>query len=364
VGLATARVWIVTDQAGTSGIGTYASSLYRLLRPSMSGLRLADLHYFPHPALADAALVPGTRTSHRFWAAPWVARQNYRALERRAGDVDAWHLAGAHYGLGGDGVPSIATVHDYYFRRPAVENVTDVRRIAIEGYSVYHNLEIAPQLRRCAERVSISETTRANLRSALGLDSVVIYHWVDGGRFRPRDRADARAALDLPSEGTLLLNVGSSSVNKNRRVLGDIVDRLPAAYRIVKVGAPPVQPNPRVTHLGFLDEERYALAFNACDAYLHTSSFEGFGRPVLEAAASGLPVIATDAPATPEVMGEAAEYVRAPYTAERFVEAIERATTGSRSEELSRLSRERARRYDPDRAREQYLALYARVVGS
>jgi glycosyltransferase involved in cell wall biosynthesis len=330
----------------------------------MPRLRLADLHYFPHPPLADAEPVRGTRTSDRFWAAPWVARRNYRALQRRSEEADVWHLAGAHYGLGGNSVPSIATVHDYYFRRPTVENVSDLRRMAIEGYSIYHNLEIAPQLRRCAALVSISETTRDHLQSALGLDSVVIHHWVDTDLFRPRDRDRARAELGLPPDATLLLNVGSSSVNKNRRVLGEIVDRLPAHFQIVKVGAPPVRPHPRVTHLGYLDEPRYALAFNAADAYLHTSSYEGFGRPVLEAAASGLPVIATDAPATPEVMGESAEYVRPPFTPSRFADAIRRATAESRREELGRLSLERARRFDPGRARDAYLALYTRVVGS
>jgi glycosyltransferase involved in cell wall biosynthesis len=46
------------------------------------------------------------------------------------------------------------------------------------------------------------------------------------------------------------------------------------------------------------------LLFNASDAYLHTSEYEGFGLPVLEAMSCGVPVIASNKASIPEVVDD------------------------------------------------------------
>ena len=360
--VAQARISIVTDQAPDSGVGAYAAALYRLLRPAIPGLRLVDAHYFPHLAYPEATAVDGIRTTERFWEAPGTVRRNYSLLADESSEVDLWHLTGTHYGLAGGPVPTVATIHDLYVRRPGVGDVTDVRRLAIEGYSALHTLEVGRQLRRTTARVSISRTTHDQLMRQTRLDSEVIYHWTDLPRFRRVDRRGAREGLGLAMEGSLLLNVGSGSLNKNRRVLNDIADRLPAGMKILKVGAPSVAPHPRIINLGLIHPELYPLVFSACDAYVHTSTFEGFGRPLLEAMAAGLPVVSTDAPATPEVLGEAAEYVRPPYDAEQFVAQIHRALSNGRAEELRRLGESRARRFAPEPALRAYLELYERAL--
>lgn len=61
--------------------------------------------------------------------------------------------------------------------------------------------------------------------------------------------------------------------------------------------------------LGYQDEDGVAELLAGAHALLFPSRYEGFGLPVLEAMASGTPVIASNAGAIPEVAGEAALYM-------------------------------------------------------
>jgi glycosyltransferase involved in cell wall biosynthesis len=50
-------------------------------------------------------------------------------------------------------------------------------------------------------------------------------------------------------------------------------------------------------------ESEIALYYNAADLLVYTAYYEGFGMPLLEAMASGTPVVASDAAAIPEIVG-------------------------------------------------------------
>jgi len=58
-----------------------------------------------------------------------------------------------------------------------------------------------------------------------------------------------------------------------------------------------------VTYLPNLEESRLRDVYAQCDAWLFTSTLEGFGLPILEAMACRTPVIATPAGAAPELVG-------------------------------------------------------------
>lgn len=57
---------------------------------------------------------------------------------------------------------------------------------------------------------------------------------------------------------------------------------------------------------GFIDEEDKASVFSCAQAFITVSYFEGFGLPVVEAMRCGVPVIAANAGALPEICGKAA----------------------------------------------------------
>jgi glycosyltransferase involved in cell wall biosynthesis len=58
--------------------------------------------------------------------------------------------------------------------------------------------------------------------------------------------------------------------------------------------------------IGYIDEADKPSLYRLADVFVYPSMYEGFGLPVLEAMASGTPVVANDVSSIPEVAGEAA----------------------------------------------------------
>ena len=61
--------------------------------------------------------------------------------------------------------------------------------------------------------------------------------------------------------------------------------------------------------LGFISDEDACALIKNCRAFIHPSLYEGFGIPPLEALALGAEVIASNATALPEVLGESVHYI-------------------------------------------------------
>jgi glycosyltransferase involved in cell wall biosynthesis len=101
-------------------------------------------------------------------------------------------------------------------------------------------------------------------------------------------------------------------------------------------------------------EELYSLYARA-RAFVYPSMFEGFGMPVLEAMAAGIPVACSDIPPLREVAGDAALYFD-PLNEDAIASAIERVMTdASLRERLATAGRERARPFTWERCAEQTL---------
>jgi glycosyltransferase involved in cell wall biosynthesis len=97
--------------------------------------------------------------------------------------------------------------------------------------------------------------------------------------------------------------------------------------------------------------------------FVFPSLDEGFGMPVLEAMARGIPVVTSNRSALPEVAGDAAILVD-PDSTEQITEALARlADNPQLSEALAKLGRARAEAYPWQRAVDTTYSVYRELLG-
>lgn len=77
----------------------------------------------------------------------------------------------------------------------------------------------------------------------------------------------------------------------------------------------------KVVFTGFVEDTEKPVLMSSCSAFVLPSYFEGFGIPVLEAMACGVPVVVSNVASLPEVAGEAGIYID-PYDVDSLAEGI------------------------------------------
>ncbi len=77
----------------------------------------------------------------------------------------------------------------------------------------------------------------------------------------------------------------------------------------------------RVTFTGYLSPSELPIIYNLAEVFLFPSFYEGFGLPVLEAMACGIPVVTSNVSSLPEVAGDAAIYID-PHSVDALVDGI------------------------------------------
>ncbi|WP_066069424.1 glycosyltransferase family 1 protein [Frankia sp. EI5c] len=120
----------------------------------------------------------------------------------------------------------------------------------------------------------------------------------------------------------------------------------------------------RFRSLGRISDEDLAVVLSRATVLIAPSRSEGFGLPVIEAMAHGVPVVVSDAPALVEVAGDAALVARIGDPA-GFAEALARIVQNPRlHSRLSRFGPDRAAGYTWNGAARSCWELYRRISGS
>jgi glycosyltransferase involved in cell wall biosynthesis len=118
----------------------------------------------------------------------------------------------------------------------------------------------------------------------------------------------------------------------------------------------------RVVRLGYVDVRDRLDLLAGASVLAYPSIYEGFGHPPLEAMLAGVPVVASNAGALVEVLGDAA-LLPDPDDADAIGAALSRALTDTELRaELIQRGYERTRRYTWERAAGDFTALYREVI--
>jgi glycosyltransferase involved in cell wall biosynthesis len=117
-----------------------------------------------------------------------------------------------------------------------------------------------------------------------------------------------------------------------------------------------------VIFTGYVSPEEMPALYAAADLFVFPSLYEGFGLPVLEAMACGVPVVASNVSSIPEVAGDAALLV-GPRDAAALCDAMERILKDSDLRAtLRHRGLERAATFSWERAARETLAVYEEAV--
>jgi glycosyltransferase involved in cell wall biosynthesis len=287
---------------------------------------------------------------------------------------------------GCDVVHSLASTAPAHGRFARVATIHDLNYLVVPeahfGLRAFGMRVLVPLAARTSHRViAISRSTRDDLvqrlRVPAGKIDVVPQGLGQPAAVAPTPEPELRDRLAL-GERDVVLSLSAKRPHKNLRGLLDALARVAPERRPVIVL--PGYPTPHeaelrahaealgiagdVRFLGWTSAADVEGLFAICGAFVFPSLYEGFGLPVLEAMARGVPVACSDRASLPEVAGEAA-LLFDPADPAAIAAAMER-LLGDReeAERLRAAGRERAARFTWERTARLTLDAYHRALAA
>lgn len=271
------------------------------------------------------------------------------------------------------------------------KTVTTIPDIAYEHYpeffSKFYNLWSKALIPRSAQRadhiITVSDYSRDDISRTYHIDPerITVTYEGAGPDFFPRDKDECReqVARKYGIKAPFLLYIGRLQERKNLRRLLSAYARLKKVgtdEKLVLVGKRDWMSENIQTHLnslglnhsviftGYVPSPDLPIFYNAAEAFVYPSIFEGFGLPVIEAMACGLPVLTSYGSSLQEVAGDAALLVD-PMSEESIAQGLgELLGDSSLRLRLGQAGLARSATFSFKRTAEQTTAVYERLAGA
>ena len=272
----------------------------------------------------------------------FLANRGFPVLNWMAKKVDVFHVSNMIHDPPRSSTIT-ATIHDMTSRlMPELHTAANL--LADENFA--KNV-----LKRAHRLIAVSENTRADAVRLAGLDPdriEVIHSGVPEVYFGAKPR---------PAERPYVLFVGTIEPRKNIETLLDAWQgsRLRNDFDLMIVGASGwasaktcarlASRPPGVRYLGYVPEDELPGLTAGATAFVYPSLYEGFGFPVAQAMAAGVPVITSNTSCLPEIAGDAALLVdpRSPAEIQSALEKL--LTSPSLQQQLRAAAVTRAQQY-------------------
>ena len=221
----------------------------------------------------------------------------------RSSSADVFHSPWMDGAMLHSPCPMVVTIHDLAALKRRSEHLRGGLRLRLRNLAVQRAAHVI------VPTEAVARDALAHLRLARE-QVTVIPEAADAAMYprSPQDIAAVRARFALP-ERFLVWVGGLRHPDPAKHIV-----KLACASRempLVMVGStrPWAHELPGVILTGQVSDEQLAAIYSAAHALVLSSTDEGFGLPAVEALACGTPVVACDAPALREVLGERATFV-------------------------------------------------------
>lgn len=270
--------WFLAPADTTAGAGQRCIRLAEAL--SKTGLAV---RFIRPPASAD---LPPLAQAVAAVRAQWLAARPLCAYVEVPGYAgEPWRLVARELGI-----PLLTTWHPVFWMAPAVHQ--DAIKASLQIF-----------VESCQQVLTETPEVRLALAADGVLDTTMVSNGVDTQRFSPKRRSAARRATwGIDADQPVVLAVGRLLPEKNLGLLADTCRAVLAAYpRAVCLVAGSgsaaeglAADCPQLRQLGHLTGDELAEVYASADIFVFTSTEDMFGNVALEAAASGLAVVAFD----------------------------------------------------------------------
>lgn len=359
---------------GRSGISDYINSVVGCLveehRVDLIILE-QDVEHFPHRGERLRFIKVNNRLARPLYSMLWHTLILPFRIKRS--DYDFFFLPAANRRL-------------CLFRRlPMVATFHDLSQFYVKGkydpFRMFYVKRIIPLLLKRVDRIiAISESTKRDLCRFYRTKErriTVNYNGFNRGRYSPagaegdRERLAEKlgltksyllyiARIEHPGKNHLNLIRGYAMLPASIKERYDLVlaGSLWNGGEVVKEYIEMMPERNKIRLLGFVEDSYLAPLYREASLYLFPSYYEGFGIPLLEAMASGLPVVCSDRSSLPEIGGDAVLTFN-PESPEQIMESIMMVLEDSElAGQMVKRGLERVKLFDWKRHAERIVKLY------
>jgi len=266
-------------------------------------------------------------------------------------------------------IPTIVTVHDVIpWVLPSYR-----KKLRSKAYHLYAKLA----LKKADHIITVSEFSKKEIERVLKIEEKnihVVY-------LAPPMKTEEEAPPDLPLRRDFLLYVGGYDERKNVPQLIEAYQKYIANYYsidLILVGGEgrgleqfitdrycervadqfPVKPKGKIVFTPSLPSNELITLYKQAKALVHTSEYEGFNLPLVEAMSAGLPIVCADIPVNHEVTAENAHFIDPSSVDTIGIGIHEFLNNKSLQAELKKKSKERAKDFDWKKTAEETLYVY------